>query len=50
MKAVIWTDTFQTTVMIIGLLTTLVQGCIEMGGFSNAWQIAKDNERVYFEE
>lgn len=50
MKAVLWTDTFQTTMMIIGLLATLIQGCIEMGGFSNAWKIAKDNERVYFDD
>ncbi|XP_060601932.1 sodium-dependent multivitamin transporter-like [Ruditapes philippinarum] len=50
MKAVLWTDTFQTTMMIIGLLATLIQGCIEMGGFTNAWQIAKDNQRVYFDD
>jgi Na+/proline symporter len=50
MKAVLWTDTFQTTMMIVGLLATLIQGCIEMGGFTNAWQIAKDNQRVYFDE
>lgn len=50
MKAVLWTDTFQTTMMITGLLATLIQGCIEMGGFTNAWKIAKENERVYFDE
>ncbi|XP_045212324.2 sodium-dependent multivitamin transporter-like [Mercenaria mercenaria] len=50
MKAVLWTDTFQTTMMITGLLATLIQGCIEMGGFINTWQIAKENERVYFDD
>ena len=50
MKAVLWTDTFQSIMMIIGLLATLIQGCIEMGGFSNAWEIAYTNQRVYFDE
>ncbi|KAL4240918.1 Sodium-coupled monocarboxylate transporter 1 [Mactra antiquata] len=50
MKAVLWTDTFQVVMMIIGLMATLIQGCIEMGGFSNAWEIAKRNERVYFDD
>lgn len=50
MKAVLWTDSFQTIMMVVGLMATLIQGCIEMGGFSNAWEIAKNNERVYFTE
>jgi len=50
MKAVLWTDSFQVVMMIIGLMATLIQGCIEMGGLSRAWEIARANERVYFDE
>lgn len=50
MKAVLWTDTFQSIMMIVGLLATLIQGCIEMGGFSRAWEIAYSNQRVYFDD
>lgn len=50
MKAVLWTDTFQTVMMIVGLLATLIQGCIEIGGFQAAWEITKQNQRVYFDE
>ncbi|XP_052782160.1 sodium-dependent multivitamin transporter-like [Mya arenaria] len=50
MKAVLWTDTFQTVMMIVGLLATLIQGCYEMGGFTNAWNIAEQNHRVYFDD
>ena len=50
MKAVLWTDTFQSVMMIVGLMATLIQGCIEMGGFSRAWDIAYQNQRVYFDE
>ncbi|KAK3582997.1 hypothetical protein CHS0354_005637 [Potamilus streckersoni] len=50
MKAVLWTDTFQAMMMVAGLMATLIQGSIEMGGFSKAWEIAANNERVYFDE
>lgn len=50
MKAVLWTDTFQVIMMITGVLATLIQGSIEVGGFAKAWEIAKDNERVSFDE
>lgn len=50
MKAVLWTDAFQVGIMLIGLLTTLIQGSIEAGGFSNAWQSAKDSGRVVFDD
>ncbi|XP_067673390.1 sodium-coupled monocarboxylate transporter 1-like [Haliotis asinina] len=50
MKAVLWTDTFQTFMMIIGLLAVLIQGCLEIGGFARAWEIAFNNSRVEFLE
>ncbi|XP_071129767.1 sodium-coupled monocarboxylate transporter 2-like [Mytilus edulis] len=48
MKAVLWTDSFQVIMMITGVLATLIQGSIEVGGFAKAWEIAADNERVWF--
>ena len=36
--------------MIIGVLATLIQGSIEVGGFAKAWEIAVENERVWFTE
>lgn len=50
MKAVLWTDAFQVIMMIVGVLATLIQGSIEVGGFAKAWEIASDNERVRFDE
>lgn len=50
MKAVLWTDAFQVIMMIVGVLATLIQGSIEVGGFAKAWEIASDNERVRFDD
>lgn len=50
MKAVLWTDTFQTFMMLVGLLAVLIQGSIEIGGFQRAWDIAYNNSRVEFLE
>lgn len=46
----LWTDSFQVIMMIIGVLATLIQGSIEVGGFAKAWEIAVENERVWFTE
>ncbi|XP_064601430.1 sodium-coupled monocarboxylate transporter 1-like [Liolophura sinensis] len=48
MKAVLWTDAFQASMMFAGLIAVLIQGSIVKGGFENAWQIAAENHRVYF--
>ncbi|CAI9723615.1 sodium-coupled monocarboxylate transporter 1-like [Octopus vulgaris] len=50
MKAVVWSDTFQATMMVIGLLCVLIQGSIEVGGLSKAWEIAAENHRIKFLE
>ncbi|GAB1602817.1 sodium-coupled monocarboxylate transporter 2-like [Argonauta hians] len=50
MKAVVWSDTFQASIMIIGLLCVLIQGSIEVGGLSKAWEIAAENDRIKFIE
>ncbi|XP_071479181.1 sodium-coupled monocarboxylate transporter 2-like [Diadema antillarum] len=46
MKAVLWTDTFQISLMMIGFLAAIIQGSINIGGIEKAWQIAKEHERM----
>ncbi|XP_021359993.1 sodium-coupled monocarboxylate transporter 2-like [Mizuhopecten yessoensis] len=48
MKAVLWTDTFQVSLMIAGLLAVLIQGSIEVGGFAKAWEISRVSGRIWF--
>ncbi|OWF49417.1 Sodium-coupled monocarboxylate transporter 2 [Mizuhopecten yessoensis] len=50
MKAVLWTDTFQVTMMLTGLIAILIKGSIESGGIGEAWQRAVDGERVLFND
>ncbi len=38
-KAVIWTDFYQTIIMISSLVIIIVKGLIDIGGFENMWQI-----------
>ncbi|XP_072128819.1 sodium-coupled monocarboxylate transporter 2 isoform X2 [Mobula birostris] len=46
LKAVVWTDAFQVIVMVLGFLTVLIQGTIQLGGSSNMWKIARNGQRV----
>ncbi|XP_002736421.1 sodium-coupled monocarboxylate transporter 2-like, partial [Saccoglossus kowalevskii] len=48
MKAVIWTDVIQSLAMFTGVIAVIIQGCIDLGGISNVWQIADDGDRIYF--
>lgn len=48
MKAVMWTDVFQITMMFAGMIAVVIKGSLLVDGFSNAWQIAYDGERVEF--
>ncbi|CAF3955756.1 unnamed protein product [Rotaria sordida] len=48
MKAVMWTDVFQTIVMFVGLLASVIQGIIDAGGSRAVWQKALDGGRVEF--
>ncbi|XP_014772705.2 sodium/iodide cotransporter-like [Octopus bimaculoides] len=50
MKAVVWSDTFQASMMVIGLFCVLIQGSIEVGGLAKAWEIAAENHRIKFLE
>ncbi|XP_033107426.1 sodium-coupled monocarboxylate transporter 2-like isoform X2 [Anneissia japonica] len=46
LKAVIWTDVFQSCIMFIGLLTIIIQGSVALDGFGNIWEINKQNGRI----
>ena len=50
MKAVLWTDCFQVGMMLAGYVAILIQGSIEVGGFSAAWDIMDKSGRVIFDE
>ncbi|KAL5020353.1 hypothetical protein ScPMuIL_003245 [Solemya velum] len=48
MKAVVWTDVFQSLVMISGLLAIVIQGAIKVGGLGEVWRINDDWGRIHF--
>ncbi|ELU11741.1 hypothetical protein CAPTEDRAFT_112687 [Capitella teleta] len=48
MRAVIWTDVFQAGVMIAGMLAIVIQGSIEVGGFTKIWNLNKAGGRLIF--
>ncbi|RNA00038.1 sodium-coupled monocarboxylate transporter 1-like [Brachionus plicatilis] len=47
-KAVIWTDVFQTTIMFAGVIAVIVKGTVDVGGLSNLWEINSQGERLNF--
>ncbi|VDI35731.1 Hypothetical predicted protein [Mytilus galloprovincialis] len=47
-KAVIWTDVFQSLIMVVGITAFLIQGTILSGGMKSTWSIANDNGRLNF--
>ena len=50
MKAVLWTDVFQSCIMLAGLIAVLEQGSKDAGGFSSIWQKMEENGRAQFLE
>lgn len=46
LKAVIWTDVFQTFVMFAGQVAVIVVGTIKVGGMGRVWQLAADQGKV----
>nr|XP_054759803.1 sodium-coupled monocarboxylate transporter 2-like [Lytechinus pictus] len=47
-KAVLWTDAFQTLVMAGGIVAIIIAGSMEVGGFNKVWAIADEGERINF--
>ena len=50
LRAVVWTDTFQTFVVMAGLIAITVQGSLDLGGLDKVWQIADHGGRIFFIE
>ena len=50
LKAVVWTDVFQSAVMVGGLITVAVIGSVEVGGLSKVWEINERFNRTTFFE
>lgn len=50
LKAVVWTDVFQSIIMLAGLITVAVSGSLEVGGLSKVWEINKKHGRINFSE
>uniref|UniRef100_A0A8C9VPX6 Sodium-dependent multivitamin transporter n=1 Tax=Scleropages formosus TaxID=113540 RepID=A0A8C9VPX6_SCLFO len=46
LKAVIWTDVFQTVVMFAGQLAVIVVGAHQAGGISEVWRRAQNGSRI----
>ncbi|XP_076013492.1 sodium-dependent multivitamin transporter-like isoform X2 [Genypterus blacodes] len=46
LKAVIWTDVFQTVVMFVGQLAVIVVGIQETGGVSEVWRKVREGNRI----
>ncbi|XP_068672015.1 sodium-dependent multivitamin transporter-like [Montipora foliosa] len=46
LKAVVWTDVFQSVIMMGGLIAILVIGSVEVGGLDKVWQINKAFNRT----
>ncbi|XP_068070566.1 solute carrier family 5 member 6 isoform X3 [Danio rerio] len=46
LKAVVWTDVFQTVVMFTGQLAVIIVGVHQAGGLSEAWGKVRDGGRI----
>ena len=50
LKAVVWTDVFQSVIMLAGLVIVAVTGSIEVGGLQKVWEINREHGRINFFE
>ncbi len=46
----LWTDTFQMIVVIVGIFVLLILGANDAGGFGRVWRIADENGRLEFDK
>uniref|UniRef100_A0A8C3BPI1 Sodium-dependent multivitamin transporter n=1 Tax=Cairina moschata TaxID=8855 RepID=A0A8C3BPI1_CAIMO len=46
LKAVIWTDVFQTLVMFAGQLAVIVVGAQRVGGMAHVWRVAEQEGKI----
>ena len=45
-RAVIWADVLQAGVMVAGVLAIIIQGCINVGGFSEMLDVNRQHGRL----
>lgn len=48
LKAVVWTDTLQTMLILLGVLTVSTIGTINAGGIAAVWERAVEGDRIEF--
>jgi len=48
LKAVVWTDVFQSVIMLAGLVTVAIVGSMEVGGVKKVWEINQNYTRINF--
>lgn len=46
LKAVIWTDVFQTLVMFLGQLVVIIVGAARVGGLGHVWNVASQHDLI----
>ena len=47
-KAVLWTDVFQSFLMFMSMIIIIVKGTYDVGGFNVVWQRAQLGNRIEF--
>ena len=50
LKAVVWTDTFQISIMLSGFIAIIIKGSLDYGGFSNISQSYREGGRYVYDE
>ncbi|XP_054722729.1 putative sodium-dependent multivitamin transporter [Uloborus diversus] len=48
MKAVLWTDVFQSLLMFSAVFVVIVKGTLDVGGIHKVWEIAQSGKRIEF--
>ncbi|XP_067679036.1 sodium-coupled monocarboxylate transporter 2-like [Haliotis asinina] len=48
LKAVMWTDVMQLTLMVAGMLMVIIKGTLDAGGIAEVWGRASDTGRLTF--
>lgn len=48
MKGVIWTDVFQTFIMVVGLIVVISIGANDVGGMRKVFEISNQGGRLNF--
>ncbi|XP_067119661.1 putative sodium-dependent multivitamin transporter [Centruroides vittatus] len=47
-KAVLWTDVFQSILMFAAMYAVIIKGTIDVGGLGEVWRISQEGKRIEF--